>query len=1013
MECPITLSIAQINFHPAYFSGGKNLIIEPFGNETTSISKIRFEGYDKLKLNLHHRYLNWLRAKLTIIISTSINNESDILVLPEYSVPFELLEEIFEQIKGTDLTVVAGSHMVTSNSLDIYSRLKIDINDEHIRCAICPVLHSTGNSYIFKNSKSSYEGSLLSPKSESFNWITKYKNGMEINLGIFLCIDGLKKPFHDTVKEHALIIVPSWSPTTEPFEGIALNALYNELPLAYVNTSLIGESRVFVPFPETDRHWFAEKNSTKEIPKNTEGLMTVTIDMNNIRRNRGTVREHLSAELIDVKNFVYSLTIQGEDLVNGIGELERTYNRVTAVDLMSKTNDELLRQKLNEMDNLNQSGILIPSAMKSLCSYLLVEEISYNDLMQEQADTIIQFITSHPESLKDQDVMFNLSVVTTNASQIMEKNTNQLVHHSIEEKPFFDRETELGRIRQFFGAPSESLLMIQGMRGIGKSTLIDQIHKKILPPKNLWKQIIIRFNSGTGFPLFIDNLAYQLGSPIRFETRHEDDILDITRSLLEVFERFPAAYIIIDDFHHILDKEGSFVDSRFIIFMDEYLRRTILNHKLIILTNRFINYKEIRDSHPPITLRGIKDEAISSIIDFHYRSITGRHEGIQISEALLKNLHGNPLAAVITAQYLQHHSIKHLEESKEVFRRFQEQFIKKLLSELEFKPDEQEVLNFISSTKNEVSTKIIHMWKPGIDGIIESLCSLFILEYNHSRDTYSIHPLVHDYLYQKLDFDSRIMYHSSLADFNESILDEYSSKEENLPPQIIGELLFHYAGSLQRDKLLAYKINYFDELRPIADQLYNNKKYEKALEYYLLLLEMSRIKRDDVLEKVFMCYGNLGNWKEANQYFEETVGIKQKVSYYAKYSILLSTKTRRFEEAESVALLGEVIYSKKSNKKNWELAKIKHALGKVRERQGHDKCIEFYKEANELDQTNVFYKYQYAKVLLKWGYDAIDVIKQGLSIQGDHKELLLLKAGLSIDDSDDELDLSEEQESDE
>ncbi|QNK57438.1 hypothetical protein [Paenibacillus sp. PAMC21692] len=994
MDYPIKISVAQINYNPAYFSGGCDLLVEPFGDNSTFVTKVKNEVFYQLSDKLKVRYLKWLQTKIFAIIDAALKQSTDILVFPEYSIPHFLLKEVFEYVKTSQLVVVAGTHMISSRCFPVYSDLGIAYNDDYIGCAAAPVLNLNGtNDLIFKYSRSKWESSLEFPKGENRHWVSFEKNGHLVNLGVFICIDGLRKSFHDTEKELAVIIIPSWSPSVEPFNAAAFQAIYNELPLVYANTSYIGGSRIFAPFPETDGHWFSEKQGTKELSKNSEGLVTVCIDLNNVRRSAATVREHVTARITDVSNLVYLYNIDGEEVLTNLEKLSGKYDEHIINNLLRNCSDEVVRRKLNEIIHQERMGLLRGEKLIQLTSYIAVSEITYSDLVQEQAETTLRHITSHPELLSEKDILATLSAVSTKSLQIISNVNNEIDKPKSEERPFFDRQSELVKLRNFINAESDKLLIIQGVRGIGKTFLVEQIPRRILPPNNQWKRINIKFSVGMGFPLFIDDVAFQLGLRDKFIESNEEQLYLHIRKVLESFEGYRAGMIIVDDFHHILDKEGSFVDHRFLIFIDEFLKRVAVNKKLILITNRHISLNGQIGFFSSMTLRGLNEESIVSIVDYHYKNITGRVESITISDSLLRYLYGNPLAAVITAQYLQHHSIDSLNHTTDLFKRFQEQFITNLLSEVRFKPEEKELLDFISTSKEDVSSQIIYKWKSGIYNVVDSLCSQFILEYNAEKDVYSIHPLVRDYFYNQLDLHVRVSYHHKFAEVNEDTIREFESKEEPVPPKYISELIYHFAGSLQIDKLSSYKSQYLDELKPIADALFKNKKYDKALEYYLILNEISYIKRLDVTEKLFMCYGNLGRWREARDFFEKTVSIKNASYLYAKYAELLAVKTREFAEAESFVLTGEEIYISSNSKRKWEYAKIKYTLGRIRERQGNDRDSQgLYKEALSFDPTNLYYMFRYAKCLIKNGKDASDIIEGGLKIRNDYPPLLTLQS---------------------
>ena len=65
----IKVAVAQILYKPCYISGSCDYLIEPFGNNETSISALSFSGDEKLFQKLKNAYLTWLKAKVIGIIN--------------------------------------------------------------------------------------------------------------------------------------------------------------------------------------------------------------------------------------------------------------------------------------------------------------------------------------------------------------------------------------------------------------------------------------------------------------------------------------------------------------------------------------------------------------------------------------------------------------------------------------------------------------------------------------------------------------------------------------------------------------------------------------------------------------------------------------------------------------------------------------------------------------------------------------------------------------------------------
>ena len=74
------------------------------------------------------------------------------------------------------------------------------------------------------------------------------------------------------------------------------------------------------------------------------------------------------------------------------------------------------------------------------------------------------------------------------------------------------------------------------------------------------------------------------------------------------------------------------------------------------------------------------------------------------------------------------------------------------MEEIDFSQEEKDLINFISTSKNDVLYSVLYKWRPGCINEIDSLCSRFILEFNSETDTNRIHPLIRDHFYNELEF---------------------------------------------------------------------------------------------------------------------------------------------------------------------------------------------------------------------------------------------------------------------
>ena len=103
-------------------------------------------------------------------ILEALKKEADIIVFPEFSIPFDYLEEIQKFADENRVLVIAGSHYVTENNLKSYKNLFFrEFTEEDLMKNISPII--IPGSKIVHNEK--YLGASL----ERSNF---FEEGMEI-----------------------------------------------------------------------------------------------------------------------------------------------------------------------------------------------------------------------------------------------------------------------------------------------------------------------------------------------------------------------------------------------------------------------------------------------------------------------------------------------------------------------------------------------------------------------------------------------------------------------------------------------------------------------------------------------------------------------------------------------------------------------------------------------------------------------------------------------------------------
>lgn len=164
-------------------------------------------------------------------ILKAMNGKTDIVVFPEFSIPFDYLEEIKQYSDDTGIIVVAGSHYVIEGNLEKYGQIfNREFKEEDLRKNISPVV--TPSSKIVHNEK------LLGAREErelffregmetgEVNHIFKLRD--DIHIGIMICYEYLNSNLRNRLTPACdVILVPQTNPNPERFYETAKNDINN------------------------------------------------------------------------------------------------------------------------------------------------------------------------------------------------------------------------------------------------------------------------------------------------------------------------------------------------------------------------------------------------------------------------------------------------------------------------------------------------------------------------------------------------------------------------------------------------------------------------------------------------------------------------------------------------------------------------------------------------------------------------------------------------------------------
>ena len=180
-------------------------------------------------------------------ILEAVKEEADIVVFPEFSIPFGYLEDIQKYANENGIIVFAGTHYVMEENLEKYEKsFASDFGEGDFRKNICPVV--IPNSEIIHSEKmfgAKEERDLFfhkGMKQGKLNHIFKLRDNL--NLGVLICFEYLNDELrHRLISACDVILVPQTNPNPSRFYSTAKNDLNN--PLCAENKACVMANGIF------------------------------------------------------------------------------------------------------------------------------------------------------------------------------------------------------------------------------------------------------------------------------------------------------------------------------------------------------------------------------------------------------------------------------------------------------------------------------------------------------------------------------------------------------------------------------------------------------------------------------------------------------------------------------------------------------------------------------------------------------------------------------------------------
>jgi len=993
------LGLAQISVNPAYADELVSCIQEPtFPAESEKTGLFAISGLEeigRLQQNLGEKYVAHLNRKVESVVRFASGNGVELLVFPEYSIPPETLPLCHALSEDLGIALIAGSHVITlsESAQQIYRDLDLVFEgggkppEERVRQAACIVFVPKQKPVGFvKYLRSKWEAYLIkgTPTFHAFEMNTKRGR---IEVQVLICIEALsgKQP----KEKHTLprlVAITAFTPKADPFHDEGKRNLLRGKCTLFANVAEFGGSKIFARADNTSL-WFTEKDGSKAIPKASEALLVIEADLEKQFEVRQLVTEHTAVTDLRVFPVLYTAESLEAQQYSEIRDLCLATNPTHAeislqvspfITLNARVFPKLLQEKLSHYTgHIAPTGTISSKDAIEWITPIVVPDIhSTNGLRWELCNQSIETVNAllvsgkyvHKTKELAEVYMHLLSSRNELAGSIQLRKedatrTAQLkpiTQEPATKSPFIDRDQAFDKIRQFFNQQQSSVLILGGMRGIGKSALVQEAFRQAIPPR---KRIWLQMTEGVSYLRLLAELAFEcnLQLPENLNLSNPTTQAEVKKRILAYLGQGPGAVVVFDEFQFLLNSSAELEDPAIralLLGLAEAGQRGktkyfFISHVFPRLGASFENF------FVTYTLHGLEAADTRRLlvqwVQFESDNLAGQLGSP--SERLISILGGHPLATKLGARLWANHPTANIAEEFSIFKELRDTIVVFILEKLSLSSAERELLSFASIFRVPAPREVFLNWrKEDASLLLSSLAGHYLIE--SSERGYQLHPLVRSFFGNALPLEQLKAWHKIAGKFYLQEFERLKTSSKQIIPEYLGEAVHHFLAAGDRQKVQDFAF-YGQELRPVALEHFRNGEQKVALKDYEVLLELDK---NDVDAHFHLCLilAGMGRWPDAEYHFGKAISLRSRAPWILQGFGRAKLRAGKMAEGEELLLEAERINPNHSS--------TLVELGRLREKQNHlSEASDYYHRAIAADSNNSYAYYLLSRLLYREG----------------------------------------------
>ena len=428
---------------------------------------------------------------------------------------------------------------------------------------------------------------------------------------------------------------------------------------------------------------------------------------------------------------------------------------------------------------------------------------------------------------------------------------------------FLNRNKELDRIESLINDTGTRIILIQGFKGVGKSSIVGEALRRFYEGAST---IELTVGPGTGPAEIALQLHYEAFGAVLPENGNLEALAAIEKSVTKIIGR--GQFLVIKDCQHWLGDEQDLNEPLpTLVRHASSLPKASRKPVFLTSTRRWRMSPEFAVHLSNVHLHGLSNSNMASLLALWHEIIEGKRLDLGEAKRVASELHGHPIAAKLAAELVAQHGSQHLLEYPRELFALRRDLAKTLIHDLELSPDGLRLMETLAIVgtplPSAVLAKAIQMDDATFHNAVNEAARAGFSTSSASTKL-KLHPLLSDYFWRshldRQDYTQRAKQVSTVLHDHLRSLSTDSAEFVTMLPAVYR--LYVLAGDLAEAQTIRRGLT--GELILAAITHYNRRKYDLAEKFITLVLEAEprHWKMRVYLARIHV---RRGRWNEADK----------------------------------------------------------------------------------------------------------------------------------------------------